>query len=165
VPFPAFIEAFIMEALLEIMQEAGIRLPKLIGPAVSIVGGLVIGEAAVRAGLVSASLIIVTSFTAIATFNISSYRMGLPLRLLRIPLMVMAAGFGMFGVMCGLIAIAIHLSTLESFGEPYLAPLVPRSSSNLSDLKDTLTVLPAAQMAERPAYVEPQDRKRQKNDE
>ncbi|WP_425058121.1 Spore germination protein B1 [Sporomusa carbonis] len=165
VPFPAFIEALIMETLLEIMQEAGIRLPKLIGPAVSIVGGLVIGEAAVRAGLVSASLTIVTSFTAIATFNISSYRMGLPLRLLRVPLMVMAAGFGMFGVMCGLIAIAIHLSILKSFGEPYLAPLAPKSSSNLSDLKDTLAVLPATQMVERPAYVEPQDRKRQKNDE
>ncbi|MDT8901577.1 spore germination protein [Anaeroselena agilis] len=157
VPFPTFIEAFIMEGLLEIMQEAGIRLPKLIGPAVSIVGGLVIGEAAVRAGLVSPPLVIVTSFTAIATFSISSYRMGLPLRLLRVPLMILAAALGMFGVMWGLIAIAIHLSSLESFGEPYLAPLTPRSSANLSDLKDTVAMLPATRMTERPAYLEPQD--------
>ncbi len=165
VPFPTFIEAFIMEGLLEIMQEAGIRLPKLIGPAVSIVGGLVIGEAAVRAGLVSPPLVIVTSFTAIATFSLSSYRMGLPLRLLRVPLMVLAAGLGMFGVMWGLIAIAIHLSILESFGEPYLAPLTPRSSANLSDLKDTVGLLPATRMSERPAYLEPQDAVRLKEEE
>ncbi len=157
VPFPVLIEAFIMEGLLEIMQEAGIRLPKLIGPAVSIVGGLVIGEAAVRAGLVSPPLVIVTAFTAIATFSISSYRMGLPLRMLRVPLMILAAVMGMFGVMWGLIAIAIHLSILESFGEPYLAPLTPRSSANLSDLKDTVAILPATRMSERPAYLEPQD--------
>lgn len=164
VPFPAFIEAFIMEGLLEIMQEAGIRLPKLIGPAVSIVGGLVIGEAAVRAGLVSPPLVIVTSFTAIATFSISSYRMGLPLRMLRVPLMVLGASFGMFGVMCGLLAISIHLSSLESFGEPYLASLTPKSSSNLSDLKDSLAILPATQMAERPAFVEPLDSERMKEE-
>ncbi|MDR7865732.1 MAG: spore germination protein [Sporomusaceae bacterium] len=164
VPFPTFIEAFIMEGLLEIMQEAGIRLPKLIGPAVSIVGGLVIGEAAVRAGLVSPPLVIVTSFTAIATFSISSYRMGLPLRLLRVPLMILAAGMGMFGVMWGLIAIAIHLSILESFGEPYLAPLTPRSSAHLSDLKDTVALLPATRMSERPAYLEPQDAVRLKEE-
>ncbi len=157
VPFPSFIEAFIMEGLLEIMQEAGIRLPKLIGPAVSIVGGLVIGEAAVRAGLVSSPLVIVTSFTAIATFSLSSYKMGLTLRMLRVPLMVLAAALGMFGVMCGLIAIAIHLSILESFGEPYLAALAPKSSAGLSDLKDSFAILPATQMTERPAYVEPQD--------
>ncbi|MCX7779797.1 MAG: spore germination protein [Negativicutes bacterium] len=164
VPFPAFVEALIMEALLEIMQEAGIRLPKIIGPAVSIVGGLVIGEAAVRAGLVSPPLIIVTSFTAIATFSISSYRLGLPLRLLRVPLMCLAASLGMFGVMCGLLAIAVHLSILESFGEPYLAPLVPKSRANLSDLKDTIVILPATQMVERPDYLEPPDGKRQKGE-
>lgn len=164
VPFPTFIEALIMETLLEIMQEAGIRLPKVIGPAVSIVGGLVIGEAAVRAGLVSAPLVIVTSFTAIATFSISSYRMGLPLRLLRVPLMFLAASLGMFGVVCGLLAISVHLSILESFGEPYLAPLTPKSSSNLSDLKDTAVVLPTKQMSERPQYVEPLDKIRLSKD-
>lgn len=157
VPFPAFIEAFIMEGLLEIMQEAGIRLPKLIGPAVSIVGGLVIGEAAARAGLVSNPLIIVTSFTAIASFSLSNYRISLSIRTLRVPLMVLAATLGMYGVMCGLIAIAIHLSILESFGEPYLAPLTPRSSTNSSDLKDSFVVLPISKMPDRPQYVEPQD--------
>lgn len=165
VPFPAFLEGLLMESLLEVMQEAGIRLPKVIGPAVSIVGGLVIGQAAVEAGLVSSSLVIVTSFTAIATFSIPSYRMGLPLRLLRVPLMVLASVLGIFGVMCGLLAISAHLSILESFGEPYLAPLTPKSSSNLSDLKDSLAILPATKMTERPAYVEPLDRTRQKSDE
>lgn len=162
IPFPAFVESLLMISMLEIMQEANIRIPKAIGPAVSIVGGLVLGDAAVRAGLVSPAMVIVTSITAISSFNIVNYRINLPLRLLRVPLMAIATVFGLYGVMIGLLAIITHLSILESFGEPYLAPFVPKNSANLKDLKDTVFVAPPASMKQRPAYLEPQDKRRQK---
>jgi len=163
-PFPTFIETLIMVILLEIMQEAGIRLPKNVGSAVSIVGGLVIGDATVRAGLVSPPIVIVTSFTAIASFTIVHHNIGLPLRLLRFMLMILGASFGMFGVIMGLLAIAVHLSTLETFGQPYLATLAPRNFAALRDVKATAIILPPNTMDKRPAYLETEDSVRQKND-
>lgn len=157
VPFPALIEAILMEIILEILQEAGVRMPKTIGPAVSIVGGLVLGDAAVRAGLVSAPIVVVISFTAIVSFAIGNYRLSLPLRFFRIPLMLAASVLGMFGVVMGLVAIIVHLSMLESFGEPYLAPFTPKNSSRLSDWKDSIVVAPPVAMTTRPAYLEPGD--------
>jgi len=162
-PFPSFIEAIIMISLLEIMQEAGIRLPKTVGSTVSIVGGLVIGDAAVRAGLVSPPIVIVTSFTAIASFTIVHYNMSLPLRLLRFMLMILGASFGIFGVTMGLLAISIHLANLESFGEPYLAPLAPRNFGALRDLKATTFISPPKKIDKRPAYLETEDSTRQSN--
>ncbi|WP_378953436.1 spore germination protein [Pelosinus sp. sgz500959] len=163
-PFPVFIETLIMVIVLEIMQEAGIRLPKTVGSAVSIVGGLVIGDASVRAGLVSPPIVIVTSFTAIASFTIVHHNMGLPLRLLRFMLMMMGASFGLFGVMIGLLAIAIHLANLESLGEPYLAPMAPRNFAALRDLKATSIIVPPKTMDRRPAYLETEDSVRQNTD-
>lgn len=163
-PFPTSIETLIMIIVLEIMQEAGIRLPKTVGSAVSIVGGLVIGDASVRAGLVSPSIVIVTSFTAIASFTIVHHNMALPLRLLRFALLMMGASFGMFGVIMGLLAIAIHLANLESFGEPYLASLAPRNVAALRDLTNTAIILPPKKMDKRPAYLETEDSIRQNND-
>ncbi|KYZ78094.1 hypothetical protein AXX12_00680 [Anaerosporomusa subterranea] len=163
VPLPAFLEALIMELMLEVMQEAGVRLPKSIGPAVSIAGSLVIGEAAVNAGLVGSPMVIVTAFTAVASFIIANYRLSLTIRVFRIPLMVLSATLGMFGFMLGVIAILVHLSLLESFGEPYLAPFAPRNLHRLSDLKDTLVVAPPSATGERPDYLETLDgRKQQK---
>ncbi len=161
VPFPSFLEALIMISFLEIMHEAGIRLPRTVGQAVSIVGGLVIGDATVRAGLVSSPLVIITSFTAIATFSIPDYRLALAIRLLRMPLMAAAASFGMYGLMIALLIIFIHLSNLESFGEPYLAPLIPQSLLRLDDLKDTYIVAPTSVRTVRPTYLEPEDLTRQ----
>ena len=161
VPFPAFLEALLMEIMMEVMQESGVRLPKSIGPAVSIAGSLVIGEAAVRAGLVSSPMVIVTAFTAVASFVIANYRLSMPIRFFRVPLMLLGAAFGLFGVALGLIAILVHLSVLESFGEPYLAPIAPKNRHRLSDLKDVLIVAPPAAMDKRPAYLEPLDDSRQ----
>ncbi|VBB07310.1 bacillus/clostridium ger spore germination protein [Lucifera butyrica] len=161
IPFPAFLEALVMEILLEVLQEAGIRLPKTIGPAVSIVGGLVIGEAAARAGLVSSPMVIVIAFTAIASFNIANYRLNLIVRLLRVPLMLLGTILGMFGVMIGLLALMAHLSIIDSFGVPYLAPVVPKNVRHFSDFKDTVVVAPPDRMDERPAYLKPIDHKRQ----
>jgi hypothetical protein len=135
VPFPAIVEAFIMELAFEGLREAGVRLPRPVGQAVSIVGALVIGQAAVQAGLVSASLVIVVSFTGIASFIFPSYSQGLSIRLLRFPLMIIAGTLGLYGILLALLALLVNLSKLRSFGVPYFSPISPM---NIRGIKDVL---------------------------
>ncbi|MGR6012934.1 spore germination protein [Bacillus paranthracis] len=111
VPFPALIEALIMEIAIEVLREAGLRLPKPIGPAMGIVGGLIIGQAAVGAGIVSPIMVIVVAVTAISSFTIPQYSVGITLRILRFVAMFCAAIFGLYGV------ILFFLFTLQSFSE------------------------------------------------
>ena len=133
VPFPAFIEAVIMEMTLELLREAGIRLPGPIGQTIGIVGGLVIGQAAVQAGLVSPIMVIVVAVTAISSFALSSYSIGISFRFLRFFLIALSAAFGLFGVMLGLLIMLTHLCSLKSFGIPYLAPLVGNAYYEMGD--------------------------------
>lgn len=149
VPFPAFTEALIMEVTFEILREAGVRLPRPLGQAVSIVGALVIGQAAVQANLVSPLMVIVVALTGIANFCIPQYNISLPVRIVRFPLMLMSATFGLFGVMIGVMFLLMHLFSLESFGKPYMAPLAPL---RIGDLKDTAVRLPWWALVKRPAY-------------
>lgn len=128
VPYPAIVEALLMEFAFEIMIEAGVRLPRPIGSAVTIVGALVIGEAAVRAGLASEAMVITIALTALATFALPSYDLAVAARMIRLPLTVVAGVLGLFGLLASFLAILIHLATLKSFGVPFLtglAPLVP----------------------------------------
>ncbi|KON88044.1 spore gernimation protein KA [Sporosarcina globispora] len=150
VPFPAFIEALMMEVTFEILREAGIRLPKAIGQAVSIVGTLVIGTAAVDAGIVSAAMVIVVSITAISSFIVSSYNLSISIRMLRFPFMVLAASFGLFGMIVGLIALTLHLCSLRSFGVPYMSPFGPFIEE---DQKDAIFRLPRWAMSSRPRLI------------
>lgn len=124
-PFPTVIEVFIMEFMFEGLREAGIRLPKQIGPLVSIVGALVIGQAAVQAGIISAPIVIVVSAAGISSFVIPRYRFGIPLRMLRFPLLLITGLFGLFGIALGIIAILVHLIHLKPFGTAYLSPVTP----------------------------------------
>jgi len=133
VPFPAFVEALIMELTFEVLREAGIRMPQAAGQAVSIVGTFVIGIAAVEAGLASAAIVIVVSITAISSFVFPSYDMAIAIRLIRFPMMVLAATFGLFGITVGLIALILHLVSLRSFGIPYMAPFGPYIAADQSD--------------------------------
>lgn len=157
VPFPVFVEVLVMELTFEVLREAGIRLPRPIGQAVSIVGALVIGEAAVRAGLVAAATVIIVAFTGIASFTFA-YSAGIAFRLLRFTLMVLSASMGLFGLICGLAVIGIHLCTLRSFGVPYLSPIAPTTGV---DLKDVLFRAPWWAMFSRPRLIARQDQKRQ----
>ncbi|MGG1663479.1 spore germination protein [Brevibacillus sp. NRS-1366] len=159
VPFPALIEAFIMEISFEALREAAVRIPKSIGQAVSIIGALIIGTAAVQAGIVSAAMVIIVSFTGIASFIIPHYDLGLAFRFLRFPIMILAGGFGLFGIACGLIILYIHLINLRSLGLPYLTPITPFVAS---DLKDTLVRAPWWSMKKRPYQVH-RNKIRQKN--
>ncbi|KPV55761.1 spore gernimation protein KA [Paenibacillus sp. A3] len=151
VPFPAAIEAFLMEFTFELLREAGIRMPRAIGPAISIVGALVLGEASVRAGLVSPAMVIVVSITAIASFAFPSFAMSIPIRILRFALMGLSASFGLFGVFIGLIALNLHLCSLRSFGVPYMAPFAPYIPS---DKKDAIFRFPLSAMRRRPVLMQ-----------
>lgn len=158
VPFPAVVEALMMEMMLEALREAGVRLPNQIGAAVSIVGGLVIGQAAVQAGLVSAPMVIVVATTGIASFLIPRYIVGYSIRFLRFPLMILAGSFGLLGIMLGILAVVIHLSTIRSFGEPYLAPVAPLKKR---ELQDVLWRAPLWRMNTRPHFTKENNNYRQ----
>jgi hypothetical protein len=133
-PFPAIIEALIMELVFEGLREAGIRLPKAIGSAISIVGALVIGQAAVQAGIVSAPMVIVVATTGIASFSIPRYNLGTAIRMIRFPMLILAGIFGLYGIAIGFIALTIHLVNLRSFGVPYFTPVAPQIPSDLKDV-------------------------------
>lgn len=119
VPYPAFIEVFIMLFLIEILVEASIRIPKLIGPASTTVGGLILGSAIQQAGLVSSIMVIVTSLVAISNFVIPIYSMGLAIRFLKYPIIVLAIFFGLTGVFVGLFFYIAYLCHMRSYGVPY----------------------------------------------
>lgn len=150
VPFPAVAEALLMEVAFEILREAGVRLPMVIGPAISIVGVLILGQAAVEASLVSSAMIIVVAVTAIASFATPVYSLGISVRLLRFPLIILASTLGLFGVFAGLFMLLIHLCALRSFGVPYLEPLAPVVTS---DLKDALIRSPWWKLDTRPELI------------
>lgn len=161
IPFPAIIEALLMEFTFELLREAGIRLPQPVGSAVSIVGGLVIGQGVVQAGIVSQTMVIVVALTGIASFAIPTYNSAITFRLLRFPFMLMAAVFGIYGIIMGLLVMLIHLASLRSFGVPYLAPF---TSSSFSDLKDSAIMAPIWTMTKRPSFIQKNNPHRMKKD-
>ncbi|MBP2654599.1 MAG: spore germination protein [Firmicutes bacterium] len=126
VPFPGLFEAFTMEFTFEILREAGIRMPRAIGPAISIVGALVIGQAAVEAGIISAAMVIVVSITAISSFAVPNYEMSNAIRAIRFVLMFLAGILGLYGVFMGLIILTLHLCKIKSLGIPYMTPIAPK---------------------------------------
>ncbi|WP_411830572.1 spore germination protein [Paenibacillus lautus] len=149
-PLPALIEAFMMELTFEIIREAGVRMPRVIGPAISIVGALVLGQAAVQAGLVSGAMVIVVSFTAIANFAIPAFSMAAAIRLIRFALMLLAGTLGLFGILAGIVPIYVHLVSLTSFGVPYLSPFTPL---RFSEMKDLIVRLPWPLLKTRPKEI------------
>jgi len=154
VPFPAFVEALIMEITFEILREAGIRLPRAVGSAISIVGALVLGQAAVEAGLVSSAMVIVVSLTAISSFVSPSFNMAISVRMLRFGFMVLAATFGLFGILIGIIIMILHLTSLRSFGVPYLSPMAPFIAK---DQKDVMLRFPHWGLFSRPRLINQQN--------
>ncbi|HLN64398.1 MAG TPA: spore germination protein [Symbiobacteriaceae bacterium] len=157
VPFPSVMEAFFMELAMEILREAALRLPKAIGPTVSIVGALVIGEAAVRAGVVSPLMVIVVALTSIGSFAVPSYSAAIALRIVKFPIIMAAGTLGLYGVMLAVIGLVVHLASLKSVGVPYLAPFAPLKAG---DVKDTIFRLPLWAMTRRPAILRTGDETR-----
>ncbi|HZG72263.1 MAG TPA: spore germination protein, partial [Chondromyces sp.] len=144
----AIVEALMMEIVFEGLREAGIRLPKAVGSAVSIVGALVIGQAAVQAGIVSAPMVIIVAMTGIASFAIPRYNLGTAVRMIRFGLLLLAGALGLYGIVFGFILLTIHLVNLRSFGVPYFSPVAPQIPESL---KDVLVRVPRWALNQRPA--------------
>jgi len=125
VPFPPVIEALLIEFLVELLREAGARLPTKVGQTIGIVGGIIIGESAVQAGLSSNILIIAVAMSALASYTTPNYLMATSLRIIRFPMILLAAIYGIVGIMFGFCFLIIHLLRLTSLGRPYLTPLYP----------------------------------------
>ncbi|MCM3718667.1 spore germination protein [Fictibacillus phosphorivorans] len=147
IPYPPLVEALLMELTIEFIREASIRLPARIGSTIAIVGGLVIGDAVVKAGLVSNLMIIVVAVTAIAAYIVPSNEMSAAVRILRFPFMVAAATLGFLGIVFGFLLLLFHLCRLYTFGSPYFAPIAPL---NVKDLKDTFLRAPFWKQDTRP---------------
>ncbi|MFZ5353797.1 MAG: spore germination protein [Bacillota bacterium] len=151
VPFPAFIEAFLMELIFEVIREASIRQPKTLGQALNIVGALVIGQLSVQAGLVSPAMIIVVAVTGIASFLIPKFNSAREISLIRFPMMVLAGVLGIFGVIIGILILLIHLTSLRSIGVPYMAPLTPM---DFAGMKDAILKFPERLLKRRPDFIQ-----------
>ncbi|KUO70966.1 MAG: hypothetical protein APF77_14110 [Clostridia bacterium BRH_c25] len=160
VPFPPVVEALIMEFVIESLREAGLRLPTAVATTLGVVGGIILGDAAVRSNLVSPAMIIVITITIICNFIIPNYSMSLVIRLVRLYLILLAAAFGAFGITLGWLVMIIHLCKLESFGVPYFAPLAP---TRFKDLKDLYVRVPIWAMKDRPDSIPVKDKKRTVN--
>ena len=156
VPFPAVVEAGIMMVTFEILREAGVRLPRPVGQAISIVGALVIGESAVSAGLIGAPMVIIVAITAVSSFVVSAQTdTG---AILRFIMLILAGVMGEFGIMIGLLGLSVHLASLRSFGTPYLSPVAPLSPR---DMKDVFIRAPIWAMFTRPRTIGWHDPQRQ----
>ncbi|WP_373231180.1 spore germination protein [Cohnella sp.] len=141
-----------MEIVLEMLREAGIRLPSKVGQTVGIVGGIVIGQAAVQAGIVSNIMVVVVSFTAVASFIQPQQNMAAAIRLLRFPFMIVAYLFGAVGIVCGMMMLAEHIISLQSLRTPFGSPFAPLHTS---EWRDMLVRLPSRMLRKRPISLRP----------
>jgi len=135
VPFPPVVEVLIMELVIELLREAGARLPSKIGQTIGIVGGIVLGTAAVEAALTSNFLLIIVALSALASFTTPIFRMSATIRMLRFPFIFAAQIWGLLGIFICTFALVAHLLRLTSLGMPYLVPFYP---FRVSDLYDTV---------------------------
>lgn len=158
VPFPVFIEVIISETIFMLLREAGIRMPRAVGSAVSIVGTLVIGQSAVEAGIIGAPMVIITALTAITSFIIPSIYDAIIM--FRILLVLFSGAFGLFGIFIVMVCMLAHMCSLRSFGSPYMSPMAPGNSDGL---KDSIIRAPIWLMNKRPKAITWRDENRQGN--
>ncbi|ACT01753.1 spore germination protein [Paenibacillus sp. JDR-2] len=133
-PFPTVIEVFLMLFVFDALQEAGVHLPNQLGPVVSILGALVIGQAAVEAGIISTPIIIVVSLTGVASYSIPRYSASLPFRIIRYLFLIITGLLGFVGFAFGIIFLMVHMVMLESFGRPYMYPIAPFDGKRIKDI-------------------------------
>ena len=154
IPFPTIIEALLMLTIFEVLREAGTRLPRAVGQSVSIVGTLIVGDSAVRAGVVSPGMVIVVAGTGVASFALPAYGFVNSSRLIQFIFVIAAGLSGLVGIVILALILITHLVSLRSFGVPYMAPIAPFS---WSDMKDMFIRAPWFAMKRRPEHLEPVD--------
>ncbi len=157
-PFPSFLEAIMMEVLLELFQEAIVRLPLKLAGAASMIGAFVIGTTVVQAGLINPLLVVIISATAIASYSMPSYGFSMALRWTRVPMLILASILGLYGVILGVLAVTIHLCSLRSFGESYLGAAF--NVNLMADWKDSFVRLPMTLLKTRPKEFGAQEQTR-----
>ena len=140
--------------LIEFLREAGARLPTKVGQTMGIVGGIVLGQAAVKAGFTSNILIIVIALSALASFTAPSYLMGSAIRIIRFPMILLAGAWGLIGIVFAVSFLVIHLLKQKSLGRPYLAPIYPLE---LKDFNDAIFRSTFQRNAKRPKSILPKD--------
>ncbi|PEJ77334.1 spore germination protein GerIA [Bacillus wiedmannii] len=154
VPFPPLIEALFLELAIDLLREAGARLPMKVGQTLGIVGGIVIGQASVQAGLTSNILLIIVALSALASFITPIYKMGNAVRLLRFPFLMFAEIGGLFGISLGFIFLFTHLFRLTSLRKPY-ALFYPTRQQSVKDswIRFPLTMIDTRDVQARPQHV------------
>ena len=155
IPLPSYLEVLLLILAFEILLEAGLRLPQPIGQSVSIVGGLVVGQAAIFAGILSPGVIMVVATAGIAGFVLPSQDLSITIRLFRIALVILSIIGGLFGVTLGLIAILFRCCALDAFDVPYLAPFAGGSGKRM--FNDTVIRSAWNKNSTRPADIQPID--------
>lgn len=158
VPFPGVVEVLLMELSFELLREAGVRLPGAMGNTIGIVGGLIIGQAAVEANLVSPIVVIVVAFTALCSFSIPNEEFATAFRLLKFVFIGLSAWLGFFGFLLAMLLLLIHLSHLSSFGIPYLMPFVGADVTGYEDERDSLIRMPVFSLRRRPIFTKRKER-------
>ncbi|QJD83143.1 spore germination protein [Cohnella herbarum] len=153
-PLSAQMEMFILLMLIEIFREAGVRLPSNIGQTLTVVGGLIIGDASIRAGLVSPSVVVVGAITAVTSVTLVNQSLSTVVSLVRLVTFLVAAFLGMYGLILSLILLVAYMSRLQSFGVPYLTPISPL---HIKDVAVSYLRLPFAKIRTRPIAMEPID--------
>lgn len=153
VPFPAIAEILFMEFSFELIREAGVRIPSVIGPTIGIVGALILGQAAVSASIVSPILIIIIAITALASFVVPNYNASFAVRILRFIFVILAGFLGFFGIAFGVFLLVLHLVTINSFGIPFMTPIAPYKPKN----KDRVIRPRDYDQPYRPIYLRPLD--------
>lgn len=157
VPFPAFVEVIFMELSLELIREAGLRKPGLLGETLGIVGGIILGQAVVTANLISPITVVIVAVTAIASFAIPDFRTGMAVRQARFLLEMAAMMLGLIGVASSLFVLSIVVCSMTSFGVPLVAPLAPKTKPGL----DVISLGPVYRQEKRPDELNPLDTRRQ----
>jgi spore germination protein len=161
VPFPTVIEVLVMEFAFELLREAGVRLPHPVGGAIGIVGGLIVGQAAVEAGIVSPVVVIVTALTGIAGFAVPGYQLGASLRLVKYIAILASAFLGLFGFWASLLFTGVHLASLSSFGVPYMYPIAASGIGGYGEMGDSILRFPIKWLRRRPFSARPDNRVKQ----
>lgn len=160
VPFPAMAEVLMMEISFELMREAGLRMPGPIGNMIGIVGGLIIGQAAVTANLISPIIVIIDALTALGSFSIPNEELSEAFRILKYGMIFLCGFFGLYGFAAGWLLLLIHLAGLKSFGIPYLMPFAAGERDGISGWNDGLLRAPIRRMKRRPVYARREQRNR-----
>lgn len=160
VPFSVLFEVIIMEIAFQMLLEAGIRLPGPMGGTLGIVGGLIIGDAAVNANIVSPIVVIVIALTAISAFTVPNEPFAAAFRVVRYLIIILSAFLGLFGFIIGVMLLLIHLGGLKSFGIPYMVPFAASGINQGTDTKDAIVRFPFRNLKRRPLFAEKNERTR-----